>query len=341
MRHLISIALLLCINYVTHSQTLSDYYTNVYKAEDCIIQEKYDSALLHYQNAFKTKYLFAKDIYNNLVASLKIRQIKIADKAIVKLLSLGAKMTELSKNEIIKNYFDNCSSHKILLFETTKLSYNREYRRQLKELEYGDQKIRKEELEAYTTKKEETKKIDKENIRKLLILIDKYGFPSESKVGIDENSYQIPHLGTLMIHQANGEFQIHNFTTILETAYKQGELQNKLANQWCSFQNAQLQIYPILRYGLIKIIDTTKPARSKNIVLVDTTNWFQLEISKDEIEKVNLNRSRFLLEPYNKFVLKEVFAKDNIEFIIGEGMNVLTVFISDEKEFRKFKEKYK
>lgn len=341
MRYPIITALLLCINYEIHGQTLNDYYTNVYNAENCIIQEKYDSSLFYYNQAFKTKYWFAKDIYNQLVASIKTGQIKIADKAIVKLLSLGANMTELSTNKTIKSFLDNCPPQKKILFQTTKQSYNVQYRQQLKELEDADQKIRKQELEAYTAKKEETKKIDKENIRKLLVLIEKYGFPSESKVGINAKSYEIPYLGTLMVHQATGEFQTHNFSEILEGAFKQGQLNNKLANQWYSLQNSQLLSFPIMRYGLIKIIDTTKPARLNNRILVDTTNWFQLELQEDEIKKVNINRSKFLLEPYNKFVLKEVFAKSNDEFLIGEGMNVLTVHISDENEFKKFKKKYK
>jgi hypothetical protein len=322
-------------------QKLNDYYSFIYKAEDCILSNQYDSASFYYSKAMKYKKPFGKDTYNFLVASIKSRQLDIADKCIRELIRLGATINSLSKNKTIQGYIDSVSMRDKQKLASIKITYNKVYRSELKKLQDRDQQVRKD-VTAYTTNKDITKKVDKENTDRLLELIKKYGFPSEQKIGIDEQSYEIPYFPLLMIHQRKGEFQQYDFSEILTNAYKKGQLHNKLAYHLVSENKSNnISDFTILRYQLVKLRDTTKPSRPSNQIIIDSTDWFIVDYTEAELEKLNKTLLDFNLEPFIKKLKKSIYSMTNSDFLLGSITTGTSFRITDEKEFFRLKEKYK
>jgi hypothetical protein len=339
MKTLILIIYLTITGFVS-GQNLKQYYSNIYNAENCILNNEYDSCCFYYLKATLYKKLFAKDIYNYLVASIKARQFDISRMCIKELVKLGATSNSFSNNKTIRQYINNLSLKEKQSLSKIKTTYNELYRFELRKLQDRDQEVRKD-VTAYTKNKETTKKVDKENIERLINLIGKYGFPSEQKVGIDEESFQIPHFPLLITHQRAGELQQYNFSSILTNAYQKGEINNVLARDLIADNNGTLMEFTVLRYQLVKLKDTTKPNRPSNQIIIDSTDWFVLDYSDSELVKLDKIRTEYNLEPFIEHIKKSIYSMTNSDFLLGSQTTGTSLLITDEKEFYKLKEKHK
>lgn len=67
-------------NQILSNKLLIDYYTTISKAERNIIDNKLDSANIHYNTAFKIwDKPHGKDLYNSMIVALKLKDKKLAE----------------------------------------------------------------------------------------------------------------------------------------------------------------------------------------------------------------------------------------------------------------------
>ena len=208
-----------------------------------IIDNDYQESLKLYYKAFKAVPRgFAQDFYNASMCAIKLKQYDIAFIMLDSLIAKGVKKSFFERAKALEplkqlkqwNFF-------ITTFDMKYQKWNQDKNIKLKQIlngiAYADQEFRSKEG-SYRVYEDTIRKGDKINVKILLHMIEKYGFPNENLIGVDNPlDNDIP--GEIVIlHQ----FQklstgIHDFdfTDIVKNAAKKGELTIHKMADWIAF----------------------------------------------------------------------------------------------------------
>ena len=210
-----------------------EYYRNIHRAELKIVDSLYGEALTIYERAFKgVAFPFANDYYNAAVCSILTKNFDRSFLYLDKLVAKGLTMSVFDsavfdplKNQkkwrhFIKSYPSKRKKHL--------KSINRELRQEFELMKEQDQYFRKKEG-TYEVYRDTISKIDSANAAKFLKIVEKYGFPDEQMIGID-NIYSIMPYDIVLIHNAQNasrylQMTIRNqLSAILLQAVQEGKL---------------------------------------------------------------------------------------------------------------------
>jgi hypothetical protein len=260
---------------VAQSQQLKTYYQHIHKAENFILDKQYDSSHIYFEAAFSLRNEpFARHVYNAAIVTMYLNDYAKTEKYLRFLIERGASVTRLSKKEALQPFFVSQTGKKFLSTAThIKPVYNYAYRAALAELLRRDQQYRVLPG-AYTKHRQAILKIDSQNIQQFLGMVKRYGFPTESKIGIDTTeSFAPAYFPILMIHQGGGFMQQYNFSPLLKDAIFDGEIDNELGNYLTNLANS-FYAYHVTRVQLVRVKDKNRSASDpSNYDLLDSTNW--------------------------------------------------------------------
>ncbi len=307
MKKLITILFLIeiSINAVNAQVDYTKFYHNlINQAEIKIVEDEYNEALDLYLKAFKAvPHAFVKDYYNATVCAIKIQKfdtsfvlmdslvIKGVNKSIFTTFSIFNALKNKPQWQAFLLNFEK--SHQLFLNKK-----NVQLERILKGIQYSDQEFRAKP-NSYQEYSDTIKKIDKNNVRLLKNLIEKYGFPNENLIG-RENPMEdnIPSF-IVFFHQCQKMSQNtedYDFTSIQIEAVKKGELDPHFLAEWLSHQ-AKPET-DLRGWGIFQI---TTPSGKKSPFAV-------MKTSLQQKEDINKKRVAFGLETIAEFNRKAIFA---------------------------------
>lgn len=245
-----------------------------------------------------------------------------------------------------KSFFINCSAFQPLkkerkwqiflsnfeknhqLFQSKK---NTQLERLLKGGEYSDQEFRAKSG-SYDVYGDTIQKIDKNNVKILKYIIDKYGFPNENLIG-RENPMEddIPSF-IVFLHQCqkmSKNKEDYDFTSIQIEAVKKGELDPHYLAEWLSKQAKPEN--DLGGWGICQISTN----RKKSPLVVDKTTQKQ----KNDINKRRLTLGLETLEEFNRKAVFTIKEKDKAKIFAFKRYSHLNLFeLANPKDFDKILE---
>lgn len=301
---------------------LKQYYININKAELAIVDSNYANALENYEEAFRFKpYPFAQDLYNATLVSIITNTYPKAINYLERLFKIGFQLSGLDSISICEDFLNSSSGNEAKLKnKKSKPIYNLKYRKAIEKMVYDDQYFRMQP-NGYKIYGDTIRKTDSINVAKFLKLINKYGFPSEEKIGLNPNSLVSPTFLVLIFHQnAGAKYQTYNYSGILKSALLQGELRNNIAAMLIQ-SNDGIKYYDA--FGMVKAkFDTTfiLTDDSGNLSKKDTTletKWGYFKLNDSEIKKFNTKREEIYLGTIEENVRKIAFGLKNNYFLLN------------------------
>jgi hypothetical protein len=161
---------------------VKEYYLLVNQAEFFISQNKIEQASVKYQEAFKFKVDYKiVDVVNSLKCSCLLND-SLPSNLINVLEQKNVNNNLIKKDKVLKK----CFRVKKIDLDNTKAIIDKNYVKLIENIVKKDQAIR-HKANAYVKYRNEMDSIDNENFNEFIGLIDKFGFPSESKVGLHDN----------------------------------------------------------------------------------------------------------------------------------------------------------
>ena len=209
-------------NYELKNPILLQYYKKINSAEEFILENKLDSALVNYKSAFSIfKNPHSVDIYNSLKVALKTKDNKWVEEKYQLLKCMGYSFDDefLAQNEDLQKIKkDDC-----------KIKINFSLKKSFDSLFVIDQHYRNLSIGDYTKYKKEITTSDSIAATKLLKLIQKNGFPNEYDIGVNsfKNNPLIHQFYYIIWHQAQKNKyspQQVNFSKEIEKALNNGKI---------------------------------------------------------------------------------------------------------------------
>jgi hypothetical protein len=174
---------------------VKEYYSLVNEAEFFIVQNNLKQADNKYKEAFKLKVDYKiVDVVNSLKCSCILNDA-LPSNLINVLEEKNVSNKLIRKDKVLKK----CFKARNIMLDHTKANIDDNYIILIKNIVEKDQAIR-HKPNAYVKYRKEMDSIDNENFIEFIALIDKFGFPSESKVGLGDNLGGRLNWEILMIH---------------------------------------------------------------------------------------------------------------------------------------------
>lgn len=160
-------------------ETLKAYHNLINQAELAIVSANYASANSSYTEAFElVPAPYIKDLYNAAIISVKLDNEQEAVSRIKRLRELNLSLEYVRSIDAFQPIID---SHSEILSAKPLPRYNESLSNTLWELHERDQSFRRHE-DAYQIYGDTISAIDRENIKALLSILDKQGYPAEGDV---------------------------------------------------------------------------------------------------------------------------------------------------------------
>ncbi|MBX2841771.1 MAG: exocyst complex component Sec6 family protein [Flammeovirgaceae bacterium] len=319
MKNLLLFLFIFLIAFSTYSQKVDyskHYYPNINQAELLLISEKHDKALEHYVIAFKNVPTpYARDIFNAAVCGTLIGDYETAFKLLEQLIIKGTAITFLKSMDVFSPLVND------LRWETFVQNYPRNRKKYLqtinlplrKELEWMaamDQHFRLKD-NGMAVYQDTIAQIDQSNINRFNGIIEKFGFPGEDLIGVD-NPVSAPPYHTILNHlchkaslgQGKGIAEI-NFP--LQEFVKYGKLS---PYRFANFIDQQGR--PIYGNTVFYRLDNSPELRVLNI-------------GEKSLKKFNKNRASIGLEPLENYQKKVLFALKDTRFIFNFNGSIVAL----------------
>ncbi len=181
MKKIILTGIAVCCFITVFSQNKA-YYSPINKAELQIIKGNYKTALQNYQSAFKTPVeKKTTDLVNALKCSILTKSTEEVEYFVQCLLNSGLDYKDLYRDRFLKKRLKKLH----LKCKPNRSHIDTVYRNQITALGIKDQLLRKKN-NCYKKYRNEIDSIDKENIAQFLKYVKEKGFPSISRIGVQD-----------------------------------------------------------------------------------------------------------------------------------------------------------
>ncbi|MDR2237994.1 MAG: hypothetical protein LBE92_17870 [Chryseobacterium sp.] len=308
------------------------YYSIINQAENKIVSNHLDSALILYKKAFKTfEKPFAKDLYNSMQVALKIKD---SDYAFRQYRVLKCLDYSFSENFLAQNF----PKHKKTEDLRCEISLDHSYRKTLDSLFTMDQHYRKLSGGDYARYQKEIAFNDSIASKKLLKIIQQKGFPNEYDLGLQSAGSDFFHQFYFIIwHQASNNRlkpQQTNFSEALAKALNQGKITPEHVAFLLDLNNSTHN-YSSRHFDIIEfIINEGNPARphdkvAENLKKADCCyvhQWFYPQ-KRDEkannlVNSINANRKKLGMSSLDDHLKKKIFNLHHTDFILPQAQIV-------------------
>lgn len=318
-------------------KSLITYYESILNAENNIIENNLSQASKFYKIGFGIiNEPPAKDIYNSMQVSLKLKDIKDAFQKYNQLKCLGYPFEENFKNKNFKNVDFKVSECNV--------KFDNEYKKIIDSLFDIDQKYRNLSKGDYSKFQKEITKSDSIASTNLLKLIQKKGFPNEYNIGVNTNgdiSFQKFYF--IIWHQLvtnKYSTQQVNFSEELNKALNNGkilpenaaflyELSNN-SNNFSSMHFNILEFYTSNGSNITVREQVLNKTANRDCCYVHV--WFFPEKRNEKaiemVKKINDSRKKIGLSDLDSELKKKVFYLKNQEYLFPR-MGVLGEAIED------------
>lgn len=248
---------------------LLDYYSNVNRAENYILDGFYIDAIRHYEIAFSNNYCFPVDYYNAFMASLLMKDEIKSKKYLNKLAVYGAIRERLRSKSNDTIFFDmiavDFNQIRSISVDSNMLKFSKFF----DDLFQQDQNCR----DGSKTTNQLLEDCDDNVMLKFYDFIDKYGFPTFKKIGVfcenDITGFRDMQLDMILIHQRSytgkkiekiafeavqsGEYDIRSF--IRFTDYQSNELMTRIPSEPISKEELKEINKRRAKFGLYSVED--------------------------------------------------------------------------------------
>ncbi len=281
--------------------------------------QDYDAALDAYQKAFSAvPHGFARDYYNAAVCAALSGAEKQGINLLEKLVAKGVSLEYLEAQEALTPLREHKGWKKFVKKYPKRRKAFREkidldLRADLDELWARDQFFRQAKG-GLRVHGDTIKKIEAENVKKLLSWISQHGYPGEELIGVADTLEQLPRFSIVIQRQTvarNG----FDFTPVLTKAVRDGRLDPHAA----AYLMDQQQGKNLYRSKVLARINCNKPEDCKNDKeLGDISSRFLTQrISEEDEARANELRTALGLEPVADYRDKMRFALEDPRFRMG------------------------
>jgi hypothetical protein len=311
------------------------YYQAIYKAENCIMQNRLDSSLHYYQQAFAAwPRPFGRDTYNAAVVASQQKVYIKTHHYLTRLLKLGAKLADIKNTKIFAPFLQSQLGRRFLQqAPSVKPIYDAVYRSQIEALLAADQAFRIKKG-SYTLYGDTIKKIDRQNISAFLQLVNEKGFPTEEKVGITSlEGVAAPLYNIIIVHQGSGPLQQYSFASLIKENILTGSIENK-AGAYLYNRSLGYNIFDILRVQYVKIKDSTAShSNPNNFTVLEESEWGYAPLTEKEAAQTNTRRAALLLDSYEAHLSKTLFAIKNPVYQLSANGAQSTFTVTKYEDF--------
>jgi hypothetical protein len=308
---------LLSITKICFGQDYIDYFKLINKAEIKIVESDFESSLNHYQKAFELiDKPFAKDLYNASLCSAKSNNDSVTYLLVKQQVQKGIPLkifrSKYYKHFKKSNFWELLKREEKTLIRLAKVNVNQDYLNKLKELEKLDQKIRKRKY-GYPMS-DTIRKVDSLNMIKLVSLIDKFGYPSENVIGINnpKKTWKKPQ-NIVLRHYfqsiANGIVNEDVLGNRLSSALKNGDICPVQYSVWEDFRYKAVNKRH--KYGIYAVILENGKFRKNELNNINEINKYRIEIG---------------IGTYDEYVSKIIFQENQNEFYFGINEGIIMGF---------------
>jgi hypothetical protein len=307
-------------------ETLQKYYTNIDKAEYAITLGNMHEASDRYSQAFSDKKdPFFEDIYNSFLVNTELKDNVRSQQDYKRLKCLQYNFSNIQAFEFFENFQKNNKEFIESLTCDKDYKFNYKLRKTLDSLGKWDQMYRIGNTNNFN--EDEIKKFQKTdslNAVTLKKIIEKYGFPDEYLIGMNNSSLSAYfNYQAIIIHQQKmGKYKYVDFEPLLYKAVLEGKLRNKdfVALIEFAFVKKDYNYFPLtmLNDGCCLVNKSIYP---------ETRNKDEKKI----IDRVNENRKKLGLTTLSRNVLYKLFNDNNTKYKI-EPFYKAILFLNREEE---------
>lgn len=290
----------------THSQNYNNYNNGILEAKKAIINNDFELASKFYFETFESyEFVFARDCYNALEISCKIKNQEKIYYFFSRCLKQGIEFDYLNSLDILKD-FKNSDLWNLILKEKNnyhliyKKSINWNIREEIIQMFNKDQEIRdlsyKNRWNIFKVKKwnKKWKELNKNQAKRIIEITQNIGFPGEKLIGIDtyemhkkikSNNFSSSMPIIILIHYYSEPNT--SFNDILFNQIDKGNINNEHYAVICDFQN---------EYSDKKIQNYTNRFSTNNASL----DLRRLQIGLISIEELNKLETQKTITPFWK-----------------------------------------
>ncbi|RAU81504.1 hypothetical protein [Pontibacter arcticus] len=311
------------------------YHPVINRAELQIMDKNYAEALASYQEAFAAvPDAFARDYYNATVCALLANNEKQTFAYLQALAQKGVSLDYLKRQPV----FDSLEQTKPWRkFERKYSKYHRVYKRKanldlradLDELYARDQYFRQAEggLRVYG---DTLRKIEADNVKKLLSWVDKYGYPGEALIGVADTLEQLPRFSIVMQRQTKAS-RGYDFTPVLRKAVHEGRLAPQVAAYLMDVREGDSKYKS---RALVKVNCTNPEECEKDKKLRAAKGYLVEKMSKKELKQVDEERAQLGLETLSEYRDKIRFNLKDNRFKLSNNWAVANYFVPSSEAAR-------
>ncbi|RYY69178.1 MAG: hypothetical protein EOO13_10270 [Chitinophagaceae bacterium] len=295
---------------IARAQNAASYNFYCNRAELHISDALYDSALVNYGKAFSgSAKPFARDFYNASLCAVKINKFSLAGEYLYKLAELGFVVDSLQTKKGFQSYVSSAAYQQ--LKEKTgpgkiQVVKNVVLKRALEELVQDDQHFRIRNPGDYMKHEYAAiiRQLDSINSYKLINLINEFGYPNESGIGLYKNQLASSLINPIIQHQQHGSpTRVVDFAPILLDAIKKGTI---MVNHGIALYSLTAGRDSLFGTGSFFYVQQPDGAYKYAYYAVFTNG---LE------EKFNANRASFNMENLTDYRKKMIFFLKQHEFM--------------------------
>lgn len=313
---------------------LRKYFYLINQAELKMVDNDYKKALYFFKKAFLVnKKSFGKDYYNACVCGALAGKKSVAIKLMKKLISKGVSLSFFERKDIFNGIV---VANRRALAKISPIKIDTQLKERLELLYQKDQLLRGRS-DSYTTLDDTIKKIDAGNVSELLEIINDFGFPDESHIGLNDTlNLSLPHY--IVIRHQTPPYQIYNFTDILTKASKEGKLLPYIASYLIDLVSGQdIYGFPII-FRVVDQKDMTFEDfidDKKYEAMVSQSKWVYRNLSQENELRINNNRYEIGLESITDYRKKLIFSLSNKYFLFYNEGGTATFFSKDSLSIQK------